>query len=193
MKVKFIYILLFSILTYISSFLYNFLLPFILSLGILYRRVSLILTELLIAILSLIILYTFNKIYIYDYTLRALTLMNLFFILSDYTDRSSILDLLGSKGISVVIALSYYPRFYEMASKVSFYAGIRKISLLNLKRVLLPILVETVKIAENLYIAYTIKLFGKYQHKFGFKPSKNDILFLILGVTVLCLSFLLST
>ncbi len=191
MKSKFLYIILFSIFIYLSSILYNFVIPFILTMIVLYKRRSIIFVEIGIAILSFIILTSFHKVFVYSYTLRALTLINLFLIASYHTDKSSILDLLGSKGVLVVIALSYYPLFYEIVQKIMFYSRIRKISLFNIKRILLPAIVEIVKIAENLYYAYTLKLFGKYSYKSNIRPNKYDVIFLALGVISLCFSYIL--
>ncbi|AAK40513.1 hypothetical protein SULI_05835 [Saccharolobus solfataricus] len=192
MKVKFLYILLFSVIMYINSIFFNFFVPFLVTLAILYRRIWIIVIEVLIGILSFLILSFLGKIFVYEYTLRAFSIINVFLISSEYTDKSSIIDLFGSKGVPLVIALTYYPRFYEMIQKVVFYARIRNINLLNLNRLLLPIIVETVKIADNLYVAYTVKLFGKYNYKRNLKPSSGDLILLLIGVVTLCLSLVLN-
>ncbi|WP_338599749.1 hypothetical protein V6M85_10575 [Sulfolobus tengchongensis] len=194
MKVKIFFMLIFSILVYISSIFFSFIIPFLVTLFILYRRTWVIVIEIIITVFSFFLLHVLSKASIYEYTLRALTLVNVFLISSDYTDRSSIIDLFGYKGIPIVIAFTYYPRFYEIMQKVSFYARIRRINLLNLKKILLPIIVEIIKIADNLYVAYTVKLFGEYNYnnKKNLKPAREDILFLVIGVSTLCLSLFLN-
>ncbi|ACP36125.1 conserved hypothetical protein [Sulfolobus islandicus L.S.2.15] len=192
MKVKFLYILVFSVLIYANSIFFNSVIPFLVTSIVLYRRKWIIVIEAIIGILSYLILGFLGKIFIYEYTLRAFSIVNVFLISSDYTDKSSIIDLLGSKGVPLVIALTYYPRFYDLMQNVAFYARIRKINLLDLKRLLVPIIVETVKVADNLYVAYTVKLFGKYKYKRNLKPSREDLILLLIGVAALCLSVVLN-
>ncbi|QGA55030.1 hypothetical protein GFS03_10800 [Sulfolobus sp. E5-1-F] len=192
MKVKFLYILSFSILIYINSIFFNFIIPFLVTLALLYKRIWIIVIEVAIGILSFLILGFLGKIFIYQYTLRAFSIVNVFLISSDYTDKSSIIDLFGSKGVPLLIALTYYPRFYDVMQNVAFYARVRKINLLDLKRLLVPIIVETVKIADNLYVAYTVKLFGQYSYRRNLKPSREDLIPLLIGVATLCLSLVLN-
>ncbi len=117
MKVKFLYILVFSVLIYANSIFFNSVIPFLVTLTVLYRRKWIIVIEAIIGILSYLILGFLGKIFIYEYTLRAFSIVNVFLISSDYTDKSSIIDLLGSKGVPLAIALTYYPRFYDLMKK----------------------------------------------------------------------------
>ena len=107
MKVKFLYILVFSVLIYANSIFFNSVIPFLVTSIVLYRRKWIIVIEAIIGILSYLILGFLGKIFIYEYTLRAFSIVNVFLISSDYTDKSSIIDLLGSKGVPLVIALTY--------------------------------------------------------------------------------------
>ncbi|NON62736.1 hypothetical protein, partial [Acidianus sp. RZ1] len=132
-----------------------------------------------------------GKPYLYVFTVRALTYINLYFIVSSMVDKSTILDLLGEKGVPVVIALSYYPYFYSLSAEVAFYARSRGIRF-NVLKLSRPILVEMVKVAENLYVAYTVKLFGKYSWQRKLKPNISDSILIVLGVLIICLSLLLK-
>lgn len=189
MKVSFLYSSFFLLLVIISSLFYSSLVPFITT-TILARRKIIIVIDIVISMLSFLTLLYFQHIYLYVYTLRALTYLNLFIILSDIVNKPSIIDIFGEKGIPIVIALSYYPYFYDLATQVLLNMRSRK-EQFNPIKISRPIIVEMLKVAENLYLAYTIKLFGKYSSKRNFMPAKDDIIITIIGVATLCLSFFL--
>lgn len=188
MKASFLYSSIFLLLIIISSLFYP-LLPFLTTL-ILARRKLIIIIDITISVLSFLILLYFHHLYLYAYTLRALTYLNLYIILSDIVNKPSIMDMFGEKGIPIVIALSYYPYFYDLATQVLLSMRSRK-EQFNPIKISRPIIVEMLKVAENLYLAYTIKLFGKYSAKRNFMPSRDDIIITLVGVITLCLSFFL--
>ncbi len=177
-------------LTVVSS-LYYPLAPFLATLALV-RRKLVVAVEVAIAIASFLVLHVTAKEYLYVFTLRALVYVNLFVILSDYVDKSTILDVLGEKGVPIVVALTYYPYFYDLAMQVLFNMRARG-ERFNPIKVSRPIVVEMLKVAENLYVAYTVKLFGKYSGKVSLYPSKYDVALLALGVASLCLSLALRS
>jgi hypothetical protein len=149
------------------------------------RRWRLILVEGIVALSSLILLHFAGREYLFPYTVRALTYINLYAVLGDYLDRVTLLDLLGERGVPILVALTYYPLFRRIASQVIFNARARGIGLNPLK-LARPILVEMVKVAEDLYFAYTTKLYGSFRGKRDLKPRPPDLLFLALAS--LCLA-----
>ena len=159
------------------------------TIAMLFRRKGIFITEILIAVLSYFVLSYFDKAYLYIFTVRAITYINLYFVISELVDKSTVLDALGEKGVPIIIALAYYPYFFQLSSEVSFYAKARGIGF-NPIKISRPLLVEMIKVAENLYVAYTVKLFGKYSGKKNFKPRTSDVILLIIGVVVLLLSLL---
>ncbi len=189
MKASFLYSSLFLFFIIISSLFYFPFVPFLVTV-ILVRRKIIIISDIIISVISFLILSYFNRIDLYVYTLRALTYLDLFIILSDIVNKPSIIDIFGEKGIPIVIALSYYPYFYDLATQVLLNMRSRK-EQFNPIKISRPIIVEMLKVAENLYLAYTIKLFGKYSSKRNFMPSKDDIIITLIGVITLCLSFFL--
>ncbi|EWG07413.1 MAG: hypothetical protein ASUL_05456 [Candidatus Aramenus sulfurataquae] len=188
MKFSFFYSLLFLGLIVVSS-LYYPLVPFLVALALV-RRKLVILIDLAIASLSFLILDVTSKEFLYVFTLRALVYINLFVVLSEAVDKSTILDLFGEKGVPIIVALSYYPYFYDLAMQVLFNMRARN-EKFNPVKVSRPIIVEMLKVAENLYVAYTVKLYGKYSGKVNLFPSRYDVIVLIMGVASLCLSLVL--
>ncbi|WP_054836386.1 hypothetical protein [Metallosphaera hakonensis] len=122
--------------------------------------------------------------------LRAFLFIDLFLILSEYLDKVSVIGLTGERGVPLVVTLSYIPVFYEVATNVFFYRRARKMRF-SIEEISRPILVEMVKIADDLYKSYTLKLYGNFTRKTEFRPSKQDIVPMILGVSALCLSLLI--
>ncbi len=157
------------------------------TIAMLFRRKGIFITEIAISIISYFVLSYFNKAYLYIFTVRAITYINLYFVVSEVVDKSTVLDVLGEKGVPIIIALAYYPYFFQLSSEVSFYARARGIGF-NPIKISRPLLVEMIKVAENLYVAYIVKLFGKYSGKRNLKPRKADILLLTIGTAVLLLS-----
>jgi len=188
LKFSFFYSLLFLGLIVVSS-LYYPLVPFLVTLALV-RRKLVILIDLAIASLSFLILDVTSKEFLYVFTLRALVYINLFVVLSEAVDKSTILDLFGEKGVPIIVALSYYPYFYDLAMQVLFNMRARN-EKFNPVKVSRPIIVEMLKVAENLYVAYTVKLYGKYSGKVNLFPSRYDVIVLIMGVASLCLSLVL--
>lgn len=162
----------------------------IISMAMIFRRRLVFLAEIMITIVSYLLLSYAHRLELYVFTIRAILFINLYFILSSSVDKSSVLDLLGEKGVPIVVALAYYPYFYQLASEVAFYAKARKIGF-NPIKLSKPIIVELIRVAENLYVAYTVKLFGKYSGKKNYRPRRDDILLLTIGAITLCLSLIL--
>ncbi|ARM77012.1 hypothetical protein B6F84_01655 [Acidianus manzaensis] len=154
------------------------------------KRKLIFLVEILISIISYFILFYTHRLDLYIFTIRALVFINLYFILSGIVDKSTILDLFGEKGVPIVVALAYYPYFYQLSTEVAFYARARKIGF-NIIKLSKPIIVELIRVAENLYIAYSVKLFGKYSGKKNYRPNKEDLFLVGIGVITLCLSLTL--
>lgn len=174
----------------VSTYMSNGIIPMLVSILMIYKRRLAFIIEIGLALLSYFILYYTQRLELYVFTTRALVFVNLYFILSGIVDKSSILDLLGEKGVPVVVALAYYPYFYKLSSEVILYARARKIGF-NLIKISKPIIVELIRVAENLYTAYTVKLFGRYSGKKNYRPKKDDIVILIIGAITLCLSLTL--
>jgi len=108
--------------------------------------------------------------------------------MSEYVDYSSILNLFGEKGVPLVVGFAYYPLFYRIGSEISFNARARKIGF-HLGKLVLPLVVQMVKVAEDLYTAYTIKLYGKFQGRRDFRPTKMDLILLTLSFILVVLNF----
>ena len=185
MKISFFYSLIFLVTTAVSITFSDSLIPLILTLILLYRRKYVIAIEVLISILSFFLLFTFHKLYLYVFTVRALSYVNLYFIASEYVDYHTVINILGEKGVPLVVGLAYFPLFNEILSQIVFNARARKVGFF---KILLPFTVEMVKVAEDLYVAYTIKLFGKYRGRINITPSSTDVLFVALALITLLLS-----
>ncbi|MCY0859389.1 MAG: hypothetical protein OWQ54_03045 [Sulfolobaceae archaeon] len=192
MKLSFVYAVLFSIMTYLASIIGNSLIPLIVVLGLnYYRRGTFILLS-AITLTSYLVLYLFNRLYDLPIVFRALIIAALFFFVSDNIDRLSLGRNLGEFGIYISIALSYYPIVYDMIHQIGINIRARKVNPLNLKKITLPIIYQAVNIAESLYIASLLRLPGKYKGKLDYRPTRDDIIILALGVVTLCLSLLIS-
>ncbi|WP_236752948.1 hypothetical protein [Acidianus sp. HS-5] len=161
----------------------------IITIAMLFGKKGIFITEIAIAILSYFVLSYFGKAYLYVFTVRAITYINLYFVVSELVDKSTVLDALGEKGVPIIIALAYYPYFFQLSSEVSFYARARGMGF-NPIKISRPLLVEMIKVAENLYVAYTVKLFGKYSGKRNLKPRTSDIILLAVGFAVLTMSII---
>ncbi len=192
LKLSFVYAVLFSIMTYLASIIGNSLIPLLVVLGLnYYRRGTLILLS-AITLTSYLLLYSLHRLYDLPIVFRALIIAALFFFISDNIDRLSLGKNLGEFGIYISIALSYYPIVYDMIRQIGINIRARKINPLNLKKVTLPIIYQAVNIAESLYIASLLRLPGKYKGKLDYRPTRDDIIILALGVITLCLSLLIS-
>ncbi|MCG3109370.1 hypothetical protein L3N51_01661 [Metallosphaera sp. J1] len=161
----------------------------LISLGLTYRQFRFLVLEAVALLVSYLITSRFDPA-IFTYVMRAFTFINLFLSLSEFLDRVSLLGLLGEKGVPFVVTLSYIPLFYELASDVFFYRRARKLRF-NVEELSRPIVVEMVKIAEDLNRAYEIKLYGKFSRRVEFKPSRWDFLPITAGVVSICLSLLI--
>ncbi|BCU71013.1 hypothetical protein [Stygiolobus caldivivus] len=186
-KVSFLYSLISILVIALSTTLSVSIVPLAVTLGLLFRRRNIVLLELLISLTSFVLLFEFQKLYLYVFTLRALTYINLYFLMSDYVDYHTVLNLLGEKGVPLVVGLAYFPLFNEVMSQIVFNARARKIGF-KPSKLLLPFVVQTVKIAEDLYVAYTIKLYGKYRGHITIAPSSLDLAFTLVSVIILLLS-----
>ncbi|AWR96378.1 hypothetical protein DFR86_01645 [Acidianus sulfidivorans JP7] len=174
----------------ISTYISVGLIAMIVSIAMLVKRRAIFVAEIIISLISYFILFYTHRLDFYIFTIRAFVFINLYFILSGVVDKSTILDLLGEKGVPIVVALAYYPYFYQLSTEVTFYAKARKIGF-NIIKISKPIIIELIRVAENLYIAYSVKLFGKYTGKKNYMPNKDDIFLIIIGATTLCLSLIL--
>lgn len=179
------YVFSLALLIYISS-LFQPLIAFVSTLVWNKRRISLI--EVFIAIISSLILFHLGKGYLVSFTLRAITLVNLYLISSQLVDIKSLINLTKGRAVPVIVAMAYYPYFYDVVKDIANYAKARGVKIYRLDKILLPIVVFIVKTAEDLYLTMTLKLNGKYKGKFEIKPRKNDIVLLIYGVVTICLS-----
>jgi hypothetical protein len=185
-EASFFYSLIFSTITAVSITFTNTFLPLLYTLALV-RRSYVILVEVVISLISFFLLTVFGKEYLFIFTVRALSYINLYFIMSEYVDYTTVLDLLGERGVPIVVGLSYYPLFYRIAKEINFNARARKIGFKPYK-LLLPFIVEMVKVAEDLYIAYTIKLYGKYRGKINLFPRKFDLVLLTSSLIALIIS-----
>ena len=145
--------------------------------------------EIAIVTVSFLVLNSFKKEYLFIYTVRAFTYINLYFIASEYIDYSSILNILGEKGVPLVVGFAYYPLFYRIASEIGFNARARKIGF-NLSKLVLPLVVQMIKVAEDLSTAYTLKLYGKFHGNRDFRPRKTDLILLFLSFLLVILNLL---
>ncbi|WP_409366417.1 hypothetical protein ACI49J_10865 [Metallosphaera sp. D4-4] len=161
----------------------------VISLGLTYKQYRFMIPEILALFLSYLVTSHFNPL-IFTYVMRAFTFINVFLSLSEFLDRVSLVGLVGEKGIPLVITLSYIPLFYQLASDVFFYRRARKLGF-SVEKLSRPIVVEMVKIAEDLNKAYEIKLHGKFSRRIDLKPSKYDVLPITAGVVTICLSLLI--
>ncbi|MBB5253558.1 hypothetical protein [Sulfurisphaera ohwakuensis] len=186
-KATFLYSLIFLIITAIETTLYPTYYSLILTMGLIYKRWRVIAIEILIVIISFTFLHILEKEYLFIYTIRAISYINLYFIMSEYVDYNSILYLLGEKGVPLVVGFAYYPLFYRIASEISFNARARKIGF-HINKLVLPFVVQMVKVAEDLYVSYTIKLYGKFNGKRNFKPTSVDIILISLSLLLVMIN-----
>ncbi|WP_240872219.1 hypothetical protein [Acidianus infernus] len=187
MKTSFLYSVIFSVLIFLSTYVSLGIYAMAITIAMLFRRKGIFITEILIAVFSYFVLSYFGKSYLYVFTVRAITYINLYFAISELVDKSTVLDALGEKGVPIIIALAYYPYFFQLSSEVSFYAKARGIGF-NPIKISRPLLVEMIRVAENLYVAYTVKLFGNYSGKRNLKPRTSDLILLTIGVAIFTLS-----
>ncbi|MEL9970462.1 MAG: hypothetical protein QXR57_00600 [Metallosphaera sp.] len=186
MKWKVWYAIIFGISIIVSSYI-SPLWSVAFSLSVLYRKRLFIVAETVSLLLSFFIVSAFRDVSIYVYIMRAFTFINVFLAFSEHLDRVSIISLLGEKGIPLVITLSYVPFFYELSTNVFFYRRSRR-RRFNVEELARPILVEMIRVAENLYKAYTLKLYGNFKRKIEINPSIQDLVAIGIGVVALCLS-----
>ncbi|MFP3220738.1 MAG: hypothetical protein RXR41_06375 [Candidatus Marsarchaeota archaeon] len=154
--------------------------------------------ELSVVGVSALALWLSGHFSLFPYTERTLTYVNLYLIAGEYLDRRSLLGLAGRRALPLVLALNYFPLFLSVSSRVAFYARTRGITadlrrgkpIFFLRSIALPVIVETVRVAENLYMAYSLKLYGGLRGISRSAPSRSDWLFLLYGVAVLCSSFI---
>jgi len=185
LKGSFIYVFFLSVLIYLSS-LYDPLISFIATLPFTRKRTGII--EVLVSFISFLVLSFFHRETFFSFTLRAISLINLYFMSSQLTDLKSIIDITKGKATPVIVAMAYYPFFYETTLEITTYARARGIKLYRVDKLLLPIVVLIVKTAEDLYTTVTLKLSGKYRGNFDIMPRRNDIIIIAYGVVILCLS-----
>lgn len=173
--------------------------PLIMTFPFMVDKKRVFIAELLVVASSFFLLRLMGRFSLFAFTERTLTYVNLYLMASTIIDRASILGFLGKRGIPLVLALGYFPYFLSVASDVAFYArarglasglGPRRLFSL-LSSLALPFIVEVVRVAENLYIAYSIKLYGRGAARAVPRPSAADLSFLAYGVLALCLSFTL--
>ncbi|WP_449462926.1 hypothetical protein PQ610_01735 [Tardisphaera miroshnichenkoae] len=173
--------------------------PLIMTFPFMVDKKRVFIAELLVVASSFFLLRLMDRFSLFAFTERTLTYVNLYLMASSLIDRASILGFLGKRGVPLVLALGYFPYFLSVASDVAFYArargltsglGPRRLFSL-LSSLALPFIVEVVRVAENLYIAYSIKLYGRGAAHAVPRPSAADLSFLAYGVLALCLSFTL--
>lgn len=187
MKSTFLYSLLFLLIVAVETTLYSTYYPLILTMGLIYRRWKVLVMEIIIVLLSFFLLHFFARESLFIYTVRAITYINLYFVMSEYVDYSSILNILGEKGVPVVIGFAYYPLFYRIGSEISFNARGRKVGF-RIGKLVLPLVVQMVKVAEDLYVAYTIKLYGEFRGKRDIRPNKMDLILISLSLIIVLLN-----
>ncbi|AGE70824.1 hypothetical protein [Sulfolobus acidocaldarius] len=161
--------------------------PFLFSVFLTLKRGKLLLIEFLVIIVSYIVLYVVNRENFLIFTFRVLSYVNIFIGLSEKIDYSTIIDTLGSKGVPLVISIAYIPFFYRVSRELIFNMRARKVRF-SFSNYVLPLTVQTIKVAEDLYVSYNLKLYGNLIRKRNFKPRKIDILLLIASVSVLLVS-----
>lgn len=190
MKWKVPYVLAYSSMVVYSSFISFPLWSLLASLVPISARKGLVGGELATFLLSFLVLDRAGHLYIYPYVFRAFTFLNLFLVSSEHLDVVSLLDLAGERAVPIVITLVYFPIFYQLAAQIFFYRRARRkpFSPVKLSR---PLLVEIVRVAENLYRTYTVKLYGQLRRSYRLYPSWEDVIPLTLGVMAICLSYLL--
>ncbi|QKQ99953.1 hypothetical protein GWK48_05785 [Metallosphaera tengchongensis] len=191
MKWKAIYALFFAVAVVISTLVFP-LWSLLTLLILLVKRKLIVIVELIALAVSFVSLYFLSHLGIYTYVMRAFVYIDLFLALSEYIDKVSVLSITGERGVPIVVTLSYIPFFYNVARDVFFYRNSRR-RRFNLEELSRPILVEMVRVAENLYKAYVVKLYGNFNRNFELSPGKGDMLPIILGVVLICLPFLIHT
>ncbi|MGC8631095.1 MAG: hypothetical protein ACP5T2_01520 [Thermoprotei archaeon] len=172
--------------------------PMISTIPFLISRKRFLLLELSVIALSAFALSELDRFSLFAYTERTATFVNLYLLASDYVDRPSILAITGKAGLPLIVGLNYFPLFLSVSSEVTFYARIRGITN-ELKKgklvsffqsLALPILVEVVRVAENLNMAYSLKVYGGGVIKRKLRVTGADALFGAYGALVLWLSLI---
>jgi len=172
--------------------------PLISTIPFLIGRKRFLLLELSVIALSAFALSTLDRFGLFAYTERTATFVNLYVLASDYVDKTSILAITGKAGLPLIVGLNYFPLFLSVSSEVSFYARVRGITS-DLKKgklasffqsLALPILVEVVRVADNLYMAYSLKVYGGGPIKRKLRVTRADALFGAYGVLILWLSLI---
>ena len=198
MKINALFGLASGVLFAISAAMTSSPFPLIMTFPFLSGRKRVLVAELLVIASSFFLLRAMDRSSLFVFTERTMTYVNLYLIASIVIDKASVLGFLGRRGIPLVLALDYFPYFLSVASDVVFYArareltsglGPRKLFSL-LPSLALPFIVEVVRVAENLYVAYTVKLYGHGTRQVVIRPSLADLSFLAYGVLALCLSFI---
>lgn len=187
MKSSFLYSVIFLVIVAVETTVYSTFYSLILTAGLMYRKWKTLVIEITIITVSFLLLHLVEKEFLFIYTIRALSYINLYFIMSDYVDYTTIINVLGEKGIPLVVGFAYYPLFYRIASEIGFNARGRKIGF-KLNKLVLPLVVQMVKVAEDLYTAYTIKLYGKYHGKLNIKPNRMDLILLSLSILLVMIN-----
>lgn len=187
MKSSFLYSIIFLVIVAVETTLYSTYYSLILTAGLLYKRWRILVIEGGIVLVSFLLLHFVGKEDLFIYTIRALSYVNLYFIMAEYVDYTTIINLLGEKGVPLVVGFAYYPLFYRIASEIGFNSRARKIGF-KINKLVLPLVVQMIKVAEDLYVAYTIKLYGKYHGKINLKPNKMDLILVSLSILLVMIN-----
>ncbi len=142
----------------------------------------------MVLVISYFVLSYVDKTTFLPFTMRAVTLVNLYLISSQLVDVKSLVKLTKGKAIPIIVAMMYYPFFYDTVMDIVNYARARRIKIYRIDKLLLPVIVFIVKTAEDLYLNMVLKLNGNYKGNIEIMPRRDDIAVLVYGVAVLCLS-----
>ncbi|BFH72355.1 hypothetical protein SJAV_02990 [Sulfurisphaera javensis] len=186
-KSTFLYSIIFLVIVAVETTIYSTYFSLIITGGLIYKRWRILVVEVIITLISFIFLHLVGRESLFIYTIRAISYINLYFIMSEYVDYNSIINILGEKGVPLVVGFAYYPLFYRIASEISFNARARKIGF-HITKLVLPLVVQMVKVAEDLYTSYTIKLYGKFNGKRNLKPTRMDLILLSLSLLLVMIN-----
>jgi len=150
---------------------------------------GLIVIEAAVVAASFIVLSNFHRLYLFPFATRIMTYVNSYLIASELVDRPTVLDVFGERGVPLVIALAYYPTFISVGRELIENLKVRGLKF-SPSKVVLPLLVFTIKVANELEAAYTVKLYGKFRRTLP-KLGLWDYLFVLSSVVVSCLSLVI--
>ncbi len=157
--------------------------------ALVHRKWRVIVIEAAVVAASFIVLSNFHRLYLFPFATRIMTYVNSYLIASELVDRPTVLDVFGERGVPLVIALAYYPTFISVGRELIENLKVRGLKF-SPSKVVLPLLVFTIKVANELEAAYTVKLYGKFRRTLP-KLGLWDYLFVLSSVVVSCLSLVI--